>query len=127
MKLVYVAGPYRAPSEWHVLQNIRRAEEIALEVWRLGAACICPHKNTAFFGGAAADSIWIIGDLEIVRRCDAVICTDNWESSVGARGEVELAKQLQLPIFYTLGDLQAWLNSLPSIIDHGELGRGHSI
>jgi hypothetical protein len=57
MKLVYVAGPYRGKGEWEVVQNIRRAETLALAVWKLGAACICPHKNTALFGGAAEDSL----------------------------------------------------------------------
>jgi hypothetical protein len=111
MKVVYVAGPYRAPSEWQVVQNIRRAEAAALEVWRMGAACICPHKNTALFGGATADSVWLEGDLEIIRRCDAIVCVEGWELSEGARGEVELANSLNLPVFFTIGDLQTWLNS----------------
>src|SRR4051812_24706808 len=46
MKLIYIAGPYRAATEWQVVQNIRRAEALALAVWQSGAACICPHKNT---------------------------------------------------------------------------------
>lgn len=109
MKVVYVAGPYRAPSEWEVLENIRRAEVLALAVWRMGAACICPHKNTAFFGGAADDKVWLDGDLEILKRCDAVICTPDWKQSVGASGEVEFAQKLDLPVFYSLGELREWL------------------
>jgi uncharacterized protein DUF4406 len=111
MRLIYVAGPYRAPCEWQVLQNIRRAEAMAIEVWLMGAACICPHKNTAFFGGAAADSVWLEGDLEIVRRCDAIICVEGWELSAGSRGEVELARTLGKPVFQTLAELQSWLKA----------------
>jgi len=111
MKLVYVVGPYRASGEWNVLQNIRRAETVALEVWRMGAACICPHKNTAFFGGAAEDRVWLEGDLEMVRRCDAIICTDGWKASSGSRGEVELARSLGIPVFENTGELQRWLAS----------------
>ena len=109
MKLVYIAGPYRGESEWQVVQNIRRAEGLALAVWKLGAACICPHKNTALFGGAAEDSVWLEGDLEMMRRCDAVLCTDNWALSSGARDEVALAKQLGIPVFEKLGELERWL------------------
>ena len=69
MKIVYVCGPYRAPTEYGVLLNIQKAAQIAIEVWRSGAVCICPHKNTAFFGGAVPDSFWLEGDKEIVRRC----------------------------------------------------------
>jgi hypothetical protein len=111
MRVVYVAGPYRADTEYQVLLNIQAAERLALEVWRAGAACICPHKNTAFFGGATHDNVWLEGDKEIVRRCDAIICTPRWETSVGACGEVALAKSVGIPVFQTLEDLVSWLKS----------------
>jgi Domain of unknown function (DUF4406) len=110
MKVIYIAGPYRGPSEYQVLLNIRRAEEMALRVWRSGAACICPHKNTAFFGGAADDSVWLKGDLEIVRRCDAVVCVEGWNTSRGAIGEVELARQLGIPVFQSFEEFATWLS-----------------
>jgi Domain of unknown function (DUF4406) len=109
MRLVFVAGPYRAPNEYLVLKNIRRAEELAIRVWHSGAACICPHKNTAFFGGAASDKVWLDGALEMVRRCDAVICTSNWRESSGATGEVQLAKNLGIPVFEEYEELERWL------------------
>jgi hypothetical protein len=115
MKLVYVAGPYRASGQWDIFQNIRRAEALALQVWQLGAACICPHKNTEHFNGAAPDRVWLDGDLEMVRRCDAILCSPGWESSSGSLGEVALAKQLGLPIFQSIEELRNWLaEPLPS-------------
>jgi hypothetical protein len=110
MKVVYVAGPYRAATEYQVLLNIRKAEELALRVWRSGAACICPHKNTAFFGGAADDSVWLRGDLEIIRRCDAVVCVEGWQKSRGAIGEVELARELGIPVFERFEEFELWLS-----------------
>ncbi len=109
MKVVYVAGPYRADSEWGVVENIRRAEAVALEVWKRGAVAICPHKNTAFFGGTLPDDVWLTGDLELVRRSDAVCCVRGWEDSAGARGEVALARELGIPVFDGVEQLQAWL------------------
>lgn len=109
MKLVYVAGPYRAPTEYQVLLNIRKAEELALRVWRSGAACICPHKNTAFFGGAADDSVWLLGDLEMIRRCDALVLVEGWRKSSGAVGEVELAFSLNIPVFEDFQEYLEWL------------------
>jgi|SRR5580704_2997662 hypothetical protein len=110
MKLIYVVGPYRAEGHWQVLENIRRAEALALEVWRLGAACICPHKNTAFFSGAAPDQLWLDGDLEMVRRCDALVCVPGWERSSGSRGEVALANELGIPVFQTTDELKQWMD-----------------
>jgi hypothetical protein len=111
MKLVYIAGPYRASCEWDLVQNIRRAEALALAVWKLGAACICPHKNTALLGGAADDSLWLEGDLEMMRRCDAVLCTDDWQRSEGARNEVAESKRVGIPVFERIDELKAWLTS----------------
>lgn len=112
-RVVFVSGPYRAPTEWQVLQNIRRAEEVALAAWHAGAAVICPHKNTAHFGGAAEDRIWLDGDLTILRRCDAVVCVEGWERSVGARAEVNCARSLGIPVFESIAGLKEWLNSHP--------------
>ena len=63
MKVVYVAGPFRGRDSWEIESNIRRAEALALEVWRAGAAALCPHANTRFFQGAADDGVMIGGGL----------------------------------------------------------------
>lgn len=109
MKVVYVAGPFRGPNSWEIEQNIRRAEALSLEVWKLGAAALCPHCNTRFFQGAADDSVWLDGDLELLARCDSVLMTPDWERSSGARTEHEFAKSRGIDIFYTLTELGAWL------------------
>jgi hypothetical protein len=101
MKLIYIAGPYRSNTEWGLEGNIRIAEEAALELWQLGAAVICPHKNTANFGGAKGldDNTWLKGDIEIMKRCDAVFALIGWHVSRGATEEIKLAKQLGIPVF----------------------------
>jgi nucleoside 2-deoxyribosyltransferase len=99
MKVIYIAGPFRADNAWEIEQNIRRAECLALEVWKAGAAAICPHTNTRFFQGVALDEVWLKGDIEIMRRCDAVLLTANWEISSGARAERKEAKALGIPVF----------------------------
>lgn len=109
MRLIYIAGPFRAANSWEVEQNIRRAESLSLEVWRLGAAAICPHTNTRFFSGAAADAVWLAGNIEILKRCDAVMLTPDWQRSSGARAEVKVADDLGIPVFVALEDLAIWL------------------
>lgn len=109
MIVVYVAGPFRAPNAWEIEQNIRRAERLALEVWQLGAACICPHTNTRFYQGAAPDEVWLAGDLEILRRCDAVLVVPDWEQSAGTRAEIEFAQECKVPVFYHLAELERWM------------------
>ena len=109
MRVIYVAGPFRGQNSWEIEENIRRSERLALEVWRLGAACICPHTNTRFYQGAAPDSVWLDGDLEILGRCDGVMLTEDWQRSAGARAEVEYAKARGIPVFLSLEALDRWL------------------
>jgi len=99
MKVIYVAGPYRALYEWGLEEHIRHAERVALMLWRDGWVVFCPHKNTAHFGGACPDEVWTEGDLEILRRCDAVCLTEDWEDSGGAMREYDEAMKLGLPIY----------------------------
>jgi hypothetical protein len=109
MKVVYVAGPFRGRTHWEVAENIRNAERVALQVWKLGAACLCPHANTAHFQDEAADEIWLQGDLELLRRCDAVLLTPDWGRSMGARAERAFAEERGIPTFEQVSDLAAWL------------------
>lgn len=111
MKVVYIVGPFRGSNSWEMEQNIRRAEGLALEVWRMGAACLCPHTNTRFFQGAAPDELWLNGDLELLRRCDAVMMATNWESSQGAKAEREAAITSGKPVFTSLAALAEWLSA----------------
>lgn len=106
-RVAYVAGPYRAPTARGVVENIRRAEAVALELWARGYVALCPHKNTALFDGALPDSAWLDGDLELLRRCDLVVCTEDYQRSSGARREVELAFELNIPVFENLHDVPA--------------------
>jgi len=113
MKVVYIAGPFRAPNAWEIEQNIRHAEELALQVWRAGFAVICPHTNTRFFQGAAPDAIWLDGDIEILKRCDAVVIAQpwRWRTSKGTVAEVREALTRSIPVFRTLTDLLIWHRS----------------
>ena len=109
MPIIYVAGPFRGENSWEMEQNIRRAETLALEVWRMGVAAICPHANTRFYQGAAPDNVWLEGDLEMVRRCDAVLLVEGWEKSTGTLGEIKEADAAGIPVFKTLAELFQWI------------------
>jgi hypothetical protein len=108
MRVIFVSGPFRAATAWEIEQNVRRAETLALEVWRAGFAAICPHTNTRFFDGAAPDRLWLDGDIEILRRCDALILVPGWERSSGSVHEVAVANDLAIPVFSSVETLVAW-------------------
>ena len=111
MKVIYVAGPFRGKTAWDVECNIRRAEELALAVSRVGAMPMCPHTNTRFFNGEG--QFWLDGTMELLRRCDAVVLTHDWERSSGARAEVAEAERIGLPVFLGAAELNDWLQLTP--------------
>lgn len=116
MKVVYVAGKYRDSTNWATRKNILAAEQVAVAVWKLGAVAVCPHKNSAFFEGAVDDDeVFLHGYLELLRRCDAIMLVEGWETSVGTKGEIAEAHQKDIPIFNRIEDLKEWLNA-PSFI-----------
>ena len=104
MKVAYVAGPYRAPTLHQIIENIRSAEAVAILLWGMGYAVICPHTNTACFDGTAPDEVWLEGDLEILRRCDLLVTVSGWERSEGATKEVREAHDCLIPVYHWAED-----------------------
>ena len=99
MRLVYIAGPYRAPTPWGVRCNIRNAEDLAAKVHAAGMFAVCPHLNSAHMEGVADDEHFLTGTMTLMRVCHAVILTPNWRTSSGALAEVAEATRLGIPVF----------------------------
>jgi hypothetical protein len=99
MKLIYIAGPYRAPTTWGIAQNIHRAREAGAIVAASGAYPVIPHSNTAHMDGVADDALWLAGTLELMRRCDGVVMAKGFMSSSGAVAEHNEAVARRMPIY----------------------------
>lgn len=128
IKLCYVAGPFSPTKkqrdqrirsrhlgdeqfDWVCIQeNILNASLLGVEVAKLGVLPVIPHSNTALqaFLDVQPYEFWIEATKEQLRRCDAVIFTDDWRESNGAIGEYELAKALSVPMFKDIQDLKLW-------------------
>jgi hypothetical protein len=112
--LVYVAGPFSAPTREGVEANIRKAVDLGVEVARLGAWPVMPHANTADprFEHVRPYQFWIDGTLALLKGCDALITVDGWEKSSGARGEVAWMQDHSRPVFHSLPVLGWYLGCL---------------
>ncbi|MFA6432940.1 MAG: DUF4406 domain-containing protein [Candidatus Paceibacterota bacterium] len=113
IKIVFVCGPFRAPTQWGIEENVRRAERVAIDVWRAGAMAMCPHSNSKLFHGEATDQIFLDGYLEMIRRCDAVITVVGLEKSSGSRLEVAHAHACGIPVFDGMRALSHWIGGSP--------------
>lgn len=106
---VYIAGSYRGPTVSAIRRNIERAREAAELAWTMGAKAFCPHLNTAFMDGIVPDAVFLRADLEWLAECHAVFAIHGWEQSAGARGEVDEARRLCIPVFTDEVELRAWI------------------
>jgi hypothetical protein len=122
--VVYVAGPI---SRGNLVENIRHAHEAGMALLKAGLSPIVPHSN-CFWGNLTKGGYhlpsafvpeilpagtthedWYGADAELVRRSDAVLRLPG--ESVGADGEVALARMIGLLVFKTVEDVIAWANS----------------
>jgi len=126
--LVYTAGPIRSynPDQEvaveEVRRNLRRAREVAKELWVEGVSVICPHANTDLDrdidmppNGYQDEADWIGGDLVQIIRCDAILMLPGWENSSGAKEELCCAARAGLKIFFDVHALLAYISPLPDL------------
>lgn len=110
VKIVYVAGPFSAPTREGIEANIMTASLAGIEVARLGFCPLVPHANTAhpLFEKVQPYRFWIEATTELLRRCDAALFIEGWNRSSGATGEHREAERLGIPRFYQLDELERW-------------------
>lgn len=104
-KLLYISGPFSDDDNLHgVARNIILASEAALQGWRQRWVVICPHKNTDGFQWATdiPHDVWVDGDIEILKHCDAICMLPGWKDSKGACQEHTFAVDNGLEILYYL-------------------------
>lgn len=109
--LIYVAGQYGNKTAVNgigdgmvksVDENIAAARRVAIALWEMGHAVICPHLNSAHMEEdcKATWQDYLAGDFNMISRCDALVMVENWKDSKGAKMEHEYAKSLNIPIYY---------------------------
>ena len=103
---VYVAGPFRVPSE---SLNTRRATVTGQHLRdNLGIVVCIPHLSLLEDMIRHRDpDYWLETTLDQMRCCDAVYRIAGY--STGSDGEVAEAHRLGIPVFYTIADLSAWV------------------
>jgi len=114
IKVVFISGPFRGDNGWEVEKNIRRAEELSFEVWKLSekgakVAVICSHANTRYFDGTLDDQMWLDATKALLLKCDAMLVTKDFKDSVGTCEEIMYCEEKGIPCFYSVDQLENWL------------------
>ena len=101
IKYIYIAGPYTLPDKE---VNVKKAIEVANEVWEAGYFPYLPHLNHYWDLQTPHDyEDWLALDAEWLKQCDALIRIPGL--SEGADYEVSLAEELGIPVYYSLDEM----------------------
>lgn len=96
--MIYIAGPYRAPSAWGVENNIRIAEYAGKVLAEHGQFFICPHTMCRFYNGTVTEQFWCDFTLELLKLCDEIVLVGDWEKSKQTQVEYNYAWEHQYKI-----------------------------
>ena len=101
---VYLASPY---TKGDVAVNVKVQIDMVDELMNLGFVPFCPlYSHFQHMVHPRPYQDWIAIDLEWLPVCDCVLRLAG-ESS-GADGEVKLANELGIPVFYSVVEMQAY-------------------
>lgn len=121
MKRAYIIGPYRDErGMWFVSMNIHRARILAMKLWAHGYAVFCPHCNSGFMDGGAADIQFLEGDIAWLQLADVAFLVPHVEGlkdpddSLGSLEEIEFCNERGIPVVETKYDLQGRQILIPS-------------
>jgi nucleoside 2-deoxyribosyltransferase len=109
--IVYVSGPMTTGGNFPV--NIRRGIEVAAAIMDRGYVVICPHEKALGMEMLAPRGYedWMEYDFRCIDACDVVLRMSDAAGtplpSCGGDREVEYAKQLGRPVYYSLDTLFA--------------------
>ena len=107
LEVVYVAGPFSAPTPEGIYENVMAAVEFGQKVRAMGFVPMVPHAAVLPMGTTEAEYEAALAEcFELLSRCDAVLLMPTWQQSPGARRERDFAERLGLPVFEGLEQLQ---------------------
>lgn len=112
MKRVYVAGAFSADNVLDVLKNIGKGEHYASKLFLLGYAPFCPwhDKDYVIRHWDKEYTVQQFYDYSLawLEVSDFMVVIPGWEKSKGTLKEIEVANNLNIPIYYNLSEVPGW-------------------
>lgn len=107
---VYVAGKYDDNNIISALENMRLGMKVSTELLLKGYAPFCPWLDYHFVlmcpdGKHIEKSVYHKYSVQWLEVSDCVLALPNWENSGGAKREIARAKELGIPVYYSIPEL----------------------
>jgi len=111
MKKVYVAGKYNDDNVIAVLENMRLGMKVSAELMTRGFAPFCPWLDYHFVLMRPESVKITVEDYQKYSMAwlevsDCVLLLSNWWRSRGAIKEVDRAKELGIPVYYSINEIK---------------------
>jgi len=111
MKRVYVAGSYSSNNVITVLNNMRIGMRLGTQVLLAGYAPFVPWFDYQFQlmlrdGESLTVQDYYDYSTAWLEASDCVLVVPNSENSKGTQAEIERAKELNIPVYYNLDELE---------------------
>lgn len=94
--LIYVAGPFTAPTQTEVHFNESLALGYGELVAEAGGMPVVPHRST--YNDLQDADFWYAGTANLLRRCDGALFIPGWQDSAGCCGEYKIAQKMKMPL-----------------------------
>lgn len=94
---IYIAGPMTGIDDWNFPAFNAAAEYLT----DLGFTAHNPANHGLIAGATRSD--YLRYDLREISQCEGIYLLNGWSSSEGALFEVQVAKMLDMKIFYAAG------------------------
>jgi hypothetical protein len=109
-KLIYIAGKLNSDACGYI-KNVHAMVKHAEKVRKLGCSVAVPCLDLihGLICGDHGYSDYFENNIEIMKRCDAVALVPNWKTSEGAKKEIKVAHDLNMPILYDLKEVKQFL------------------
>ncbi|MHA2379565.1 MAG: DUF4406 domain-containing protein [Candidatus Thorarchaeota archaeon] len=105
---IYVAGPYTAPTVEEMEENVQRAIDTGIEIWRKGHFPLIPHLlhwvdlRAEELGVPMGWNDYMLWDAPWLDHCDALLLL---AESKGALIEFQRASEEGKVIFHSIGEI----------------------
>jgi hypothetical protein len=97
----YLAGPMSGYPEY----NYQEFSDVAAILRNAGFTVASPHEvkydEPAGIGSLPYED-YIQGGLNLLRSCQGLLLMAGWPQSTGCRGELRLAMELDMPVYYLM-------------------------
>lgn len=108
---VYVAGKYNDNNIISALENMRLGMRVSTELLLKGYAPFVPWFDYHFIlmlrdGEKITKSEYHRYSIQWLEVSDCILALPNWMESDGAKMEIKRTKELNIPIYYSINDLE---------------------